>query len=87
MVIAPPYPLLADYHPNLKQLGYQSGTMKAIWDNMRALDYLQTLPFVQTNAFGAIGHSLGGHNGIYTAMFDDRIRAVVSSCGFDSFRD
>jgi hypothetical protein len=87
VILAPPYPLLADYNPNLKALGYQSGTMKAIWDNMRGMDYLQTLPFVQTNGFGSIGHSLGGHNSIYTAVFDERIRAVVSSCGFDSFRD
>jgi dienelactone hydrolase len=87
VVLAPPYPLLADYHPDLTSLGYRSGTMKAIWDNMRGMDYLLTLPFVQTNGFGAIGHSLGGHNSIYTAAFDKRIRVVVSSCGFDSFRD
>jgi hypothetical protein len=30
---------------------------------------------------------LGGHNGIFTAVFDERIKVVVSSCGFDSFRD
>lgn len=87
VVLAPPYPLLADYNPDLKALGYQSGTMKAIWDNIRGLDYLQSLAFVQTNGFGAIGHSLGGHNSIYTAAFDPRIRAVASSCGFDSYRD
>jgi hypothetical protein len=87
VVIAPPYPLLADYHPDLKALGYQSGTMKAIWDNIRALDVLSSLPFVDTNGFGAIGHSLGGHNSIYTAAFDERIKVVVSSCGFDSFLD
>jgi dienelactone hydrolase len=85
--IAPPYPQLANYHPDLKQLGYESGTMKAIWDNMRALDLLESLPFVQRGRFGAIGHSLGGHNSIYTAVFDERVVAVVSSCGFDSYRD
>jgi hypothetical protein len=87
VVLAPPYPWLADYNPDLKALGYQSGTMKAIWDNMRGLDYLESLPFVKTNGFGAIGHSLGGHNSIYTAVFDERIQVIVSSCGFDSFRD
>jgi pimeloyl-ACP methyl ester carboxylesterase len=54
---------------------------------MRALDVLQSLPYVKTNAFGAIGHSLGGHNALFTAAFDDRINAVVTSCAFDSFRD
>ncbi len=87
VVIAPAYPLMADYQPDLKALGYQSGTMKAIRDNMRALDLLETLPFVQQGKYGAIGHSLGGHNAIYTAVFDPRIAVVVSSCGFDSFRD
>ena len=30
MVLAPAYPLMAGYQPDLKALGYQSGTMKAI---------------------------------------------------------
>ena len=33
------------------------------------------------------GHSLGGHNSVYTAVLDDRIKVVVSSCGLDSFLD
>jgi pimeloyl-ACP methyl ester carboxylesterase len=37
--------------------------------------------------YGAVGHSLGGHNAIYTAAWDERITAVVSSCGFDSYLD
>jgi len=61
--------------------------MKAIWDNIRGLDLLESLPFVKRGKFGAIGHSLGGHNAIYTAVFDERIKVVVSSCGFDSFQD
>lgn len=87
VILAPPYPLLANYHPDLKALGYQSGTIMAIWNNMRGLDLLSSLPFVKTNGFGAIGHSLGGHNSIYTAVFDERIKVIVSSCGFDSFLD
>jgi dienelactone hydrolase len=86
-VIAPPYPHLGDYKPDLKGLGYQSGTMKAIWDNMRALDVLAATPGVAPGGFGAIGHSLGGHNSIYTAVFDPRITVVVSSSGFDSYLD
>jgi len=87
VVLAPPYPHLADYRPDLKGLGYRSGTMKAIWDNVRALDVLEATPGVSPQGFGAIGHSLGGHNSIYTAVFDERIKAVVSSCGFDSYLD
>ena len=87
VVLAPAYPIMADYQPDLKALGYQSGTMKAIWDNIRGLDLLESLPFVRKGKFGAIGHSLGGHNAIYTAVFDPRIQVVVSSCGFDSYLD
>lgn len=87
VAIAPAYPLLADYQPDIAVLGYRSGTMKAIWDNMRALDLLETLPYVRGGGFGAIGHSLGGHNSIYTAVLDERIRVIVSSCGFDSYLD
>ena len=87
VVLAPPYTMLANYWPDLKALGYQSGTMKSIWDNIRGLDYLETLPFVRTNGFGCIGHSLGGHNGVFTAVFEPRLQAVVSSCGLDSFVD
>jgi hypothetical protein len=87
VTLAPSYPLLANYQPDLKALGYQSGTMKAIWDNIRGLDLLETLPFVRKGVFGSIGHSLGGHNSVYTAVFDERIKAVVSSCGLDSYLD
>ncbi len=87
VVLAPAYPLMAAYQPDLRALGYRSGTMKAIWDNTRGLDLLESLPFVRRGRFGAIGHSLGGHNAIFTAVFDPRIKVVVSSCGFDSFRD
>jgi dienelactone hydrolase len=85
--LAPAYPLLADYQLDLKALGYRSGTMKAIWNNMRGLDLLESLSFVKRGKFGAIGHSLGGHNAIFTSVFDERIKVIVSSCGFDSFMD
>jgi len=61
--------------------------MKAVWDNIRALDLLESLSFVKRGHFGAIGHSLGGHNAIFTAVFDPRLKVIISSCGFDSFLD
>ena len=36
---------------------------------------------------GVIGHSLGGHNALFTAAFDERLKAVVTSCGFTPFHD
>jgi len=86
VTLSPSYPHLANYWPNLGKLGYDSGTMKAIWDNSRGLDLLTSLDFVDSSrGFGAIGHSLGGHNAIYTAVLDERITVVASSCGFDSY--
>ena len=79
--------MLAKYQPDVPALGYASGTMKAIWDNVRGLDVLESLPFVAGGGFGAIGHSLGGHNAVYTAAFDERLRVVVSSCGLDLYTD
>jgi predicted dienelactone hydrolase len=66
---------------------YVSGTMKAIWNNVRAVDLLESLGYVDGDRIGAIGHSLGGHNALYTAVFEPRIKAVVTSCGFNAFHD
>jgi dienelactone hydrolase len=88
VTLSPAYTLLATYQPDLKALGYQSGTMKSIWDNICGLDYLDTLPYVRRDkGYGAIGHSLGGHNAIFTAVFEPRLSVIVSSCGFDSYVD
>jgi endonuclease/exonuclease/phosphatase family metal-dependent hydrolase/dienelactone hydrolase len=87
VTLAPAYPLLADYQPDVKGLGWESGTLLAVWDNIRGIDLLCSLPFVKPDKLGAIGHSLGGHNTIYTAAFDKRVAVVVSSCGFDSYQD
>ncbi len=87
VVLIPPYPILGSYAPDLQALGYQSGTMKAIWNHIRALDVLESLPMVGGDRFGSIGHSLGGHNSVYTAVFEPRIKVIISSCGLDSYLD
>ena len=51
----------------------------------RAIDLLQSMPEVDGERIGCIGHSLGGHNTMFTAAFDERIKASVSNCGFTSF--
>ena len=87
--LAPDYPSFGDYPYDFKAAfrrgDYQSGTMKAIWNNQRAIDYLQSLPEVDGERIGVIGHSLGGHNAMFTAAFDERLKVIVSSCGFCSF--
>jgi dienelactone hydrolase len=87
--LAPDYPSFGEYQYDFqaafKRGDYQSGTMKAIWNNMRAVDLLQSLPEVDGERIGVIGHSLGGHNSMFTAAFDPRLKVIVSSCGFCSF--
>lgn len=83
--LAPDYPSFGDYKYDFKKSPHMSGTMKAIWNNVRGVDLLRSLPEVDGERIAAIGHSLGGHNALFTAAFDDRIKAVVSCCGFCSF--
>jgi dienelactone hydrolase len=85
VAIAPDYPGFGEYKIDVYKLGYASATMKAIWNNLRAVDVLCGLEEVDAGRIGVIGHSLGGHNAIFTALFEPRIRAVVSSCGFNAF--
>ena len=70
-----------------RALGWESGTLKAVWNNIADSTCSTRSPFVTPGAYGAIGHSLGGHNSVYTAVFDERIKVVVTSCGLDSDLD
>ena len=85
VALAPDYPNFGDYVFDPYANGYDSATMKGIWNHARAVDLLQSLPEVDKDRIGCIGHSLGGHNTLYVGAFDERIRAMVTSCGFNSF--
>lgn len=86
VTIAPDYPSFGEYKHDFASDGYESGAMQAICDNIRTIDLLCAQPEVDRQRIGAIGHSLGGHTAIFTALYDERIKAVVSNCGFTSFR-
>jgi neutral ceramidase len=86
VVLAPDYPSfgeLADYDFHTDP--YISGTMRAIVNHRRGIDLLVARDEVDADRIGVIGHSLGGHNAMFVGVFDERIRAVVSSCGWDPF--
>ncbi|HUS08143.1 MAG TPA: alpha/beta hydrolase family protein [Bryobacteraceae bacterium] len=87
VTIAIDYPLLhrREYKTDPYELGYLSATMKGIVNHRRAVDLLRSLPYVDPNRIGVIGHSLGGHNALFLAVFDPRVRVIVSSCGFNVF--
>jgi hypothetical protein len=88
VAIAPPYPQLADYQPDLAALGYVSGTMKAIHDNRRCARSARYAAF-------RAPWWLCGRSGIRSAdtiqstqrCLTNDLRVVVTSCGLDSFRD
>ena len=86
IALAPDYPGYGEYKIDPYAMGYVSATMKGIRNHMRAVDLLASLKEADPGRFGAIGHSLGGHNALFVAAFDRRIAAVVTSCGFTSFR-
>ncbi len=83
--LSPDYPSFGEYEHSFRESPFVSGSMQAIVENRRAIDLLQSLPEVDGSKIACIGHSLGGHNAIFTATFEPRIRAVVSSCGFTRF--
>lgn len=66
---------------------YPSSTAvgKMIHDHQQGLTLLQALSYVDPDRIGAIGHSLGGYNAYFLAAVDERVKAVVSSCGFSPF--
>ncbi len=87
VTLAPDYPSFGEHAYEFgPQTGYASGSMKAVWDNIRAVDLLQSLSFVDGERLGCIGHSLGGHNTIFTAVFEPRLKVLVSNCGFCTFQ-
>lgn len=85
--LVPDYPSFGEYQYDFKKSSFASGSMKAIWNCSRCIDFLETLPQVDKKRIGVIGHSLGGHSSLFAAAFDDRFVAVVTSCGFCSFHN
>ena len=58
-----------------------STLMRRAWGAHRAVDYLYTLPSVDTSKIAITGHSRNGKQSLLAAAFDDRITAVISSSG------
>ncbi|MBT4724215.1 MAG: alpha/beta fold hydrolase [Planctomycetaceae bacterium] len=86
VVIVPDYPGFGDSRPyNFDSDRYDSGTIKGVFNHMTCVDLLQAHPDVDPDKIGAIGHSLGGHNAMFLAAFDERIKIAVSSCGWTPF--
>ncbi len=86
MVIAPDYPSFGEsQESDFENDRYLSGTMRGIVNHIRCIDLLQQMANVDPDRIGVIGHSLGGHNSIFVGAFDQRLKVVVSSCGWTGF--
>jgi dienelactone hydrolase len=79
------YPGYDPYYTNefYKEYPRWSAMDKMIYDHKKGLDYLCSLKLVDSSHLGCIGHSLGGYNSFFLQAFDSRIKAAVSSCGFN----
>ena len=75
----------ADFNGNVAKLKAMhpdwTGMLRMLWDGMRAVDLLQSLPQVDGARIATIGHSLGAKEALYMAAFDERVKASVSSEG------
>lgn len=53
---------------------------KNVWDNMRAIDVLQTLGYVDPERIGGCGLSMGSGMTFYTMMWEPRMKVGVAVC-------
>lgn len=61
---------------------YEAGRLlmgERLWDLMRCVDYLESLPQVDKSRIGCAGLSLGGEMAMWLAALDPRMLATVSS--------
>ncbi len=69
----------APFHTGESLMGLQ------VVDNMRGVDLLETLPFVQKENIGACGASGGGNQTMWLAALDVRIKAAVPVVSVGTF--
>jgi dienelactone hydrolase len=56
-----------------------------LFENMRAVDYLVSLPDVDANRIGVTGASGGGNQTMYLGAYDDRLQAVAPVCSVGTY--
>ncbi|MBN9522799.1 acetylxylan esterase [bacterium] len=57
-----------------------------VYENMRAVDYLLTLPQVDGSKIGITGASGGGNQTMYAGAYDERFKAVVPVCSVGNYQ-
>lgn len=76
-----------DSGPFYQQYPGWSMVGKNLADSKSAVDVLCSFEDVDPARIGVIGHSHGGHNAIFAAALDERIKAAVSNCGLSVFSE
>ena len=81
---------LGEYHGEMVAATlWPTGTLLAglqVWENMRAVDYLQSRPEVLRDKIGITGTSGGGNQTIYAGALDDRFKCVVPVCSVGNYQ-
>ena len=72
-----------DFHDFYHQYPHWSLLGKMVCDTRGVIDALSTLDCIDRTRIYMIGYALGGKVGLVTAAMDERVKAVVSVCGFD----
>lgn len=57
-----------------------------VYENMRAVDYLQQRPEVDPDRIGISGASGGGNQTMYASAWDERFKAAVPVCSVGNYR-
>ena len=87
-------PLIAHHYP-VKQINDQTrladavGMMRvamAVAKTQRAVDFLQSLPFVDPRRIGYYGLSYGGYSALWIGPLVDRLKVIVPSGHFNDWR-
>lgn len=67
-------------HPEWTAVG------KFTYEHSIAIDVVQSLPEVDSERIGVLGHSLGGQGAYFLAAYDSRIKAAACNCSAPPFR-
>ncbi len=68
-------------------LGGESIARYMVWDGIRGVDVLQSLPYVDARRIGVSGCSGGGTLTAYLAALDDRLQVAAPSCYITDWED
>ena len=79
---APAAPTMSIHVPGKQMLLVGDSSVRLqTWDAVRSLDYLASLPMVDTTRLASTGQSGGGTNTMLLAAVDDRLAVAAVACG------